>query len=64
MKPNWKDAPDWANYLAMDRDERWGWYENSPKAVANEWLHSTGRYDIANINEDTGGWDTTLEGRT
>lgn len=18
MKPNWKDAPEWANYLAMD----------------------------------------------
>lgn len=30
MKPSWKDAPAWANWLAMDQDGRWFWYEKCP----------------------------------
>jgi hypothetical protein len=26
--PRWKDAPDWANYLAQDGDGTWYWYEH------------------------------------
>ena len=26
--PRWKDAPDWANYLAQDGDGSWCWYEH------------------------------------
>lgn len=26
--PRWKDAPDWANYLAQDGDGSWYWYEH------------------------------------
>jgi hypothetical protein len=29
-KPSWSDAPKWANYLAMDGDGRWYWYEREP----------------------------------
>jgi len=29
-KPEWKDAPKWANYLAMDGDGQWFWYEKQP----------------------------------
>ena len=25
MKPDWKDAPEWANYLAQDPFGRWFW---------------------------------------
>lgn len=25
--PRWKDAPDWANWLAQDGDGSWYWYE-------------------------------------
>ena len=31
FKPDWKDAPDWANYLAMDSDGSWHWYASKPK---------------------------------
>ena len=31
MKPNWKDAPEWANWLAMDLGGYWWWYEYKPK---------------------------------
>lgn len=30
MKPNWKAAPEWANFLAMDDNEEWYWYEFEP----------------------------------
>lgn len=30
MKPDWKDAPEWANYLAMDGNGRWWWYLEQP----------------------------------
>lgn len=26
-KPNWKDAPEWAQYLAMDLTKEWRWFE-------------------------------------
>ena len=27
MKPNWGDAPAWANYLALNPAGRWVWLE-------------------------------------
>ena len=30
MKPDWKDAPEWAMWLAMDEDGEWWWYEDEP----------------------------------
>jgi hypothetical protein len=30
MKPEWKDAPDWAQWLAMDADGTWFWFEVEP----------------------------------
>lgn len=30
MKPDWKDAPEWAEWLAMDGDGEWNWYEYEP----------------------------------
>lgn len=30
MKPSWDDAPEWAQWLAMDGDGRWVWYETEP----------------------------------
>lgn len=40
MKPDWKDAPVWAQYLAMDHDGVWWWYEHKPiKLFGNEGWH-------------------------
>lgn len=30
MKPDWKDAPEWARYAAMDNGGDWCWYETEP----------------------------------
>lgn len=31
MKPDWKDAPEWARYLAMTETGAWFWFENKPE---------------------------------
>lgn len=30
MKPDWKDAPEWAKWLVMDGDGWWYWSEDEP----------------------------------
>lgn len=30
-KPDWKDAPEWANWLAMDENGSWWWFEQDPE---------------------------------
>lgn len=44
--PNWKDAPEWANFCAMDGNYEWWWYEEEPSW--NDWesgWQSSGRLD-------------------
>lgn len=31
LKPSWSEAPSWANWLAMDKNGIWAWYEAKPK---------------------------------
>jgi hypothetical protein len=38
MKPDWKDSPSWARYLAQDYAGTWYWYDNYPIARTSEWL--------------------------
>lgn len=35
IKPDWKDAPVWALWLAQDEYGAWGWYERKPSACKN-----------------------------
>lgn len=39
MKPDWKDAPEWAQWLAMDGDGVWYWHQCQP-----EWEDSLGEW--------------------
>lgn len=58
-KPSWNNAPEWANFLAMDEDGTWNWYENEPAAIRqgiNYWATMGGQAQEA-------GWEATLEGR-
>lgn len=74
MKPDWKDAPKWAQWLAMDGDGWWNWFEDQPlwePAPWSEWVHSEDghvRHLIAGDSPDESGidWDfaySTLEPR-
>jgi len=50
MKPNWKDAPYWANYLAMDYDGEWSWFEKEPVLNGSRevWSPTSGRLETIN----------------
>ena len=38
-KPKWKDAPDWANWLAQNADGGWCWFEKEPYAsLGKNWI--------------------------
>lgn len=60
MKPDWKDAPEWARWLAMNDDGVWHWYENAPELFWLAWSVGDGKVAIAGRNRD---WDLTLEQR-
>lgn len=40
MKPDWKDAPEWANWLAMDGNGTWVWFAAKPQwsEWEDEWI--------------------------
>ena len=62
MKPDWKDAPDFAKYLAMDSFGDWYWYETKPKSSVNdgEWVSYIG--ELAWAGGSTY-WQDSLEQR-
>lgn len=43
MKPDWNDAPEWAEWLAMDADGQYWWFEKEPKFEDEEW--NTNQYE-------------------
>jgi len=47
MKPDWKDAPQWADWLAMDGDGIWVWFEYKP-----EWSDKTSEWLLAGDADD------------
>jgi len=68
MKPDWKDAPPWASYLAQDEGGEWYWYEVSPKLEEdddNYWNNVSGtRYSLIHeYNPPNPDWRSTLEAR-
>lgn len=48
MKPDWKDAPEWATCLAMDADGSWSWYEHAPawSDAMGHWYETEGMSEI------------------
>lgn len=51
-KPDWKDAPEWAGYLAMTENGEWVWFENEPFPSTNhhgEWVEIAGKSEFAGV---------------
>lgn len=48
MKPDWKDAPEWANWLAMDANGKWVWHASKPEKSYGGWS-ATGWYEVAKV---------------
>ena len=64
-KPNWDDAPEWANYLALDPDG-WYWFEHQPDILGGVWTTTTGEMDCAKYQTgtETINWRKSLEERS
>lgn len=60
-KPDWKDAPEWARYLAMAKVGVWYWYENEPTPEVTSWDNNDGRFSYAGMTDTP--WRETLERR-
>lgn len=58
MKPDWKDAPEWANYLAMNSANIWYWHEEKPFLLGDSW-DSDGQIQVISSPF----WTRTLEER-
>lgn len=63
QKPNVKDKPKWANFMAQDEDGTWWWFENEPKrqyANSGFWSVKSGLFEEAKDTENPA-WELTLE---
>lgn len=69
MKPSWDDAPEWAQYLAMDEGGCWYWHGGEPHwdaadgcwyeiDIDNEISKLAGQSEVCGIDPSS-----TLEGR-
>ena len=59
MKPSWNDAPEWAQWLAMDEDCEWFWYEKKPSLSLTVFRDAGGMVKSARRER----WRETLEQR-
>lgn len=64
MKPDWKDAPEWAQYLAQDGDGDWWWYEQQPywRPERDRWGCTGGR-NMSDADHKSSSPEYTLERR-
>lgn len=62
-KPKWEDAPEWAEYLAMDSDGVWIWYKYKPSPSTEDSFWSVKKGPFAVAQDKPGEWKNTLEKR-
>ena len=62
-KPDWKDAPVFAKWLAQDADGRWWWHSTRPMLDDDfEWYGST-KFRLAGNTENHDSFRDSLEAR-
>lgn len=59
LKPSWDDAPEWANWVAMDKDGSWWWHDHKPAIKEGHWVSCSG---IQRIDPNLG-WEQSLRAR-
>ena len=63
-KPDWKDAPEWAQWLSMDSDGEWYWHDRKPKKIDNIWDSHDVQYKVKRAEVKViVNWEETLEKR-
>jgi len=64
--PQWKDAPEWANWLAQDKSGEWYWYEHPVEIEGDWWVERKGfdgYVDLAKCSGKLSNWEGTLKSR-
>lgn len=61
MKPDWKDAPDWARWLALDLDG-WHWFSSEPSYELGVWMDG-GSHEFACMSSGDVHFVAALEAR-
>ena len=63
-KPRWPYAPEWAQYMAMDRNSIWIWYEKqpTPDLMHGQWVNLRGGKFMPAMWDDNH-WEQSLEKR-
>lgn len=60
--PAWETAPSWANWLAMDADGGWYWFEYEPEFREYEWIAERGG-EWEPASDGSGGWRESKQQR-
>lgn len=65
MKPDWEDAPAWAQWRAQCKDGYWIWFRSKPRLVKRYgyWTSTNPTRLIAGFEDPTPDWTNTLEER-
>lgn len=48
-KPDWKDAPKWANWVALNASGEWAWFEFEPVCTLGAWSSIDGQQQRASV---------------
>lgn len=63
-KPEWSDAPEWAQWIAQDVTGHWRWYQEKPRMGNFAWLPGSMKSQAAGRSGDVEfGWRKALERR-
>jgi len=65
-KPDWKDAPEWASWLAQDSSGVWNWYTDEPEQNSSKkewWPRKDGDFAYQGSGRPNPNWRNTLEAR-
>lgn len=60
-KPDWKKAPPWANFIAMDESGAWYYFNEQPACVRELGMFTAGSGRVESAKFP--GWDASLEAR-
>ena len=62
-QPDWSQAPDDANYWAMDKNGQCDWYVDQPLIKGDEWIESSVFVECAPSFNYQGNWQDSLRKR-
>lgn len=61
-RPDWDDAPHWAQFVAQDSDGEWYWFEEKPRLYKWQAWGANGCYEYVETSEPVD-YQTSIEAR-